>query len=203
MKRKLTKRERFLCILAGTLLICYGLVYFAFIPAYDRLQESVNQRDSLRLEQSAMERAVTILPQTEESYQSLLQSITLQSEQFYDAPDNTNVDILMTGICLSHGLKPKVLSIASAREPVPLPAGEEGEAAFIDEETGEPISNPHNAVSTVLVTLDLAGNFENVKAVTAQLLDTSYARVASLSYDERGKSANLVVEVFLQDDFGL
>ncbi len=207
--KKLTRRERFLVITAGALLILYGLSTFLFLPGFSRLQDSVNQRDSLRLSQSAMERAVTMLPQTEQSYHDLSKNVSDLAAQFYSAPDNTNVDMLITGICLSHGLKPRSLTIAQERVPVPLPGvvGADGELippeVLVDEETGEPLPNPYNAVNTVLVTVDLSGSFENVKAVAYDILETSYARIRALSFDHKENSANIVIEVFLQDDYGL
>lgn len=121
MKMELTESDIFLLKLACSGLIAFFVIRFLLMPGIDRFQENTIQNEALEETVSEMEAAIEGIPMLEKSIEERMESLAEISEPFYERMENRQVDELLTGLALKHGLFPVSLSIDGAKAAIPEP----------------------------------------------------------------------------------
>lgn len=119
MRVELTEHDVIVLKMAVSVLIVFLVVRLLLMPGIQRLQE-----DSLRRKE--LETTITVMQDSIDAIQALEQKITDQEKElsevssvYYERLENHQVDELLTGLALKHGLFPVSLSIEEAAPGIP------------------------------------------------------------------------------------
>ena len=110
MRLELTENDILLLKLAGSVLIAFLVIRFLLMPGIEYYQENIIQRDELTETAEGMQAAIDGIPVLE------LEEV---SSVYYERMENHQVDELLTGLALKHGLFPVSLSIEGAVPKIP------------------------------------------------------------------------------------
>ena len=121
MKLELTENDVLLLKIAGSALIAFLIVRFLLMPGIERLQENTLERDLLDERVNEMELSIESIPVLEEAAEIRMKELTEISAPYYEKMENRQVDELLTGLALKHGLFPVSLSIDGAKPALPEP----------------------------------------------------------------------------------
>lgn len=119
MRLELTENDVLLLKLAGSILIAFLVIRFLLMPGIERFQENCIQRDELEETADGMQASIDgilVLKQEIEERQKKLEEV---SSVYYEHMENHQVDELLTGLALKHGLFPVSLSIEGAAPKIP------------------------------------------------------------------------------------
>ncbi len=121
MKLELTEKDILLLKIACSALIAFFMVRFLLMPGISRYQENKIQGELLDESITKIETAIDNIPLLEQSVQNRLGQLEEVSKPYYERMENREVDELLTGLALKHGLFPVSLSIDGAQAAIPEP----------------------------------------------------------------------------------
>lgn len=121
MKLELTKNDILLVKIACSALIAFFMIRFLLMPGIDRLQENDIQNDALQETVTGMEEAIESIPALEQSIKDRRKDLSDLSASYYERMENRQIDELLTGLALKHGLFPVSLGIDGAEASLPGP----------------------------------------------------------------------------------
>ena len=121
MKWELNQNDILLVKLACSALIAFFMIRFLLMPGIERLQENGIQNDALQETVTGMEEAIESIPVLEQSIESSKKDLAEVSAPYYESMENRQIDELLTGLALKHGLFPVSLSIDGAEASLPGP----------------------------------------------------------------------------------
>lgn len=121
MKLQLTDHDIFLLKLAGSALILFVMLRFFLMPGLVRLQERGIQSGELSEKIEEMEASIENIPMLERALEERTAELERVSGTYYERMENRQVDELLTGLALKHGLFPVSLMIEGASAAIPEP----------------------------------------------------------------------------------
>ncbi len=121
MKWELNQTDILLVKLACSALIAFFMIRFLLMPGIERLQENDIQNDALQETVTDMEEAIESIPVLEQSIENSKKDLAEVSALYYESMENRQIDELLTGLALKHGLFPVSLSIDGAEASLPGP----------------------------------------------------------------------------------
>lgn len=110
---KLTKREKLLLYLLGCFLIGLFGFYFVVGPSYRQFIAVNDQATEAEFTQKNMEMTIDGIPASMQARDDANVKLAGLKSPFSQILPNEKVDSLLTQLCLSHGLSPRVLAIQS------------------------------------------------------------------------------------------
>ena len=105
--------------LAGSVLIAFLVIRFLLMPGIEHYQENIIQRDELTETAEGMQAAIDGIPVLEQEIKNSRAKLEEVSSVYYERMENHQVDELLTGLALKHGLFPVSLSIEGAVPKIP------------------------------------------------------------------------------------
>ena len=114
MRLELTENDILLLKLAGSVLIAFLVIRFLLMPGIEHYQENIIQRDELTETAEGMQAAIDGIPVLEQEIGNSREELEEVSSVYYERMENHQVDELLTGLALKHGLFPVSLSIEGA-----------------------------------------------------------------------------------------
>lgn len=119
MRLELTENDILLLKLAGSVLIAFLVIRFLLMPGIEHYQENIIQRDELTETAEGMQAAIDGIPVLEQEIKNSRAELEEVSSVYYERMENHQVDELLTGLALKHGLFPVSLSIEGAVPKIP------------------------------------------------------------------------------------
>ena len=119
MRLELTENDILLLKLAGSVLIAFLVIRFLLMPGIEHYQENIIQRDELTETAEGMQAAIDGIPVLEQEIENSRAELEEVSSVYYERMENHQVDELLTGLALKHGLFPVSLSIEGAVPKIP------------------------------------------------------------------------------------
>ena len=119
MRMELTKSDILLLKLSLSALILFAFVRLLIMPGIGRYQENVIQAELLEDTMVELSALMDSVPQLERSIEVRRAAIEEASSPYYAAMGNRQIDELLTGLALRHGLFPVSLSIEGAAPAIP------------------------------------------------------------------------------------
>ena len=119
MRLELTENDILLLKLAGSVLIAFLVIRFLLMPGIEHYQENIIQRDELTETAEGMQAAIDGIPVLEQKIGNSRAELEEVSSVYYERMENHQVDELLTGLALKHGLFPVSLSIEGAVPKIP------------------------------------------------------------------------------------
>ena len=119
MRLELTENDILLLKLAGSVLIAFLVIRFLLMPGIEHYQENIIQRDELTETAEGMQAAIDGIPVLEQEIENSRAKLEEVSSVYYERMENHQVDELLTGLALKHGLFPVSLSIEGAVPKIP------------------------------------------------------------------------------------
>lgn len=119
MRLELTENDILLLKLAGSVLIAFLVIRFLLMPGIEHYQENIIQRDELTETAEGMQAAIDGVPVLEQEIENSRAKLEEVSSVYYERMENHQVDELLTGLALKHGLFPVSLSIEGAVPKIP------------------------------------------------------------------------------------
>ncbi len=119
MRLELTENDILLLKLAGSVLIAFLVIRFLLMPGIEHYQENIIQRDELTETAEGMQAAIDGIPVLEQEIKNSRAKLEEVSSVYYERMENHQVDELLTGLALKHGLFPVSLSIEGAVPKIP------------------------------------------------------------------------------------
>lgn len=177
-------------VLSCILMVVLTLNLFIF-PGLNKQADLSAQKEETRQEKQQVEEAIASMPAAKARIEQQQSDLTELSEDYYPQMENNNVDELVTGIALAHGLFPAALNIedsvpggpaaygvtgdtrdtTSASEVDQIQEEAEGANDDTDDTTGtvnrliaEPYVSDIQYMNTTLATLTLQGTEEELQA---------------------------------------
>ena len=121
MKLELTEHDIVLLKLAVSALIAFLMIRFLLMPGIGSFQENTIQYATLEEKAAEIESAIESIPILEQSIEAKEAALAEASAAYYPRMENRQVDELLTGIALKHGLFPVSLNIEGAAPSLPEP----------------------------------------------------------------------------------
>lgn len=119
MRLELTENDILLLKMAGSVLIAFLVIRFLLMPGIEHYQENIIQRDELTETAEGMQAAIDGIPVLEQEIENSGAKLEEVSSVYYERMENHQVDELLTGLALKHGLFPVSLSIEGAVPKIP------------------------------------------------------------------------------------
>ena len=119
MRLELTENDILLLKLAGSVLIAFLVIRFLLMPGIEHYQENIIQRDELTETAEGMQAAIDGIPVLEQKIENSRAKLEEVSSVYYERMENHQVDELLTGLALKHGLFPVSFSIEGAVPKIP------------------------------------------------------------------------------------
>ena len=119
MRLELTENDILLLKLAGSVLIAFLVIRFLLMPGIEHYQENIIQRDELTETAEGMQEAIDGITVLEQEIGNSREELEEVSSVYYERMENHQVDELLTGLALKHGLFPVSLSIEGAVPKIP------------------------------------------------------------------------------------
>lgn len=163
-------------------LILFFMARFLIFPGMEKHQDLVAKKDDLTIEKQEMQYTISSKASTEKKIVTQKENLKKAQEGFYDLMENREVDSLITGLALKHGLFPVYLNI---EDPVAgVPAAYQLSEASEDSSAEESQSTlPYvQYVNTTTVTITLQGQEAQIR----ELLDDiakNYPGIQVRSFD--------------------
>ena len=119
MKMELTGRDILLLKLSLIALTVFLSVRFLIMPGIGTWQERRLENELLQDTIEEMEAAISSIPARQEQIREKQNELSGRSQVYYERMENHQVDELLTGLALKHGLFPVSLSIGGAEPQIP------------------------------------------------------------------------------------
>lgn len=114
MKLELTRKDLFLLKLSLSVLIIFFMVRFLIMPGLGRYQENILRRQELRETMEEMQDAIDKTPEMKKLAEEKLGELRQASKDYYEIMENREMDGIITGLALKHGLFPVSLTLEQA-----------------------------------------------------------------------------------------
>ena len=114
MKLELTQKDLFLLKLSLSVLIIFFTIRFAVMPGISRYQENILKRQELREIMAEMQDAIDKTPEKTKLAEEKLEELRQASKDYYEIMENREMDGIITGLALKHGLFPVSLTLEQA-----------------------------------------------------------------------------------------
>ena len=174
---------RLLKLLACVLIIVVAL-NFIILPGMERHTDLVDQKMEDELKKEEMEDAIAAVPSVKEKMETQKQQLQDLSKDYYALMENREVDTLVTGLVLDHGMFPVSLSIGETTPGIPAPYGNVQEQA-VSEDTADDTS------------LDDTEEEDTASDSTATASEVQYMNITEATVVLRGTETQL--RTFLND----
>ena len=109
--------------LLTSVLIVVAALNFLILPGLNHHADLVEQREEEQLKKEEMEDAIAAVPVLKEEIETQKQQLQDLSKDYYALMENREVDTLVTGLVLDHGMFPVSLSIGETTPGIPAPYG--------------------------------------------------------------------------------
>lgn len=119
MRLELTEHDMILLKLAVSVLIAFLVLRLLLMPQIARLQENRLRSEELAETITVMQDAIDAIPALEQQIADRKKDLEEASSIYYERMENHQVDELLTGLALRHGLFPVSLSIEGAAPGIP------------------------------------------------------------------------------------
>lgn len=120
MKLELTEKDILLLKLVISILIAFMMIRFFVMPGLALYQEHSIQSEELENQVIEMQAAIDAIPDLEKSVEEGRQELEKRSEPYYARMENRQVDELLTGMAVQHGLFPISMFIEDAKPEIPM-----------------------------------------------------------------------------------
>ena len=114
MKLELTQKDLFLLKLSLSVLIIFFTIRFAVMPGISRYQENILKRQELRETMAEMQDAIDKTTEKTKLAEEKLEELRQASKDYYEIMENREMDGIITGLALKHGLFPVSLTLEQA-----------------------------------------------------------------------------------------
>lgn len=121
MKLELNENDIVLLKIAACILIAFLVIRFLLMPEIERFQENSMRWDELEETAGEMQAAIDQIPVLEEEIADRQMELEEVSAVYYEPMENHQVDELLTGLALKHGLFPVSLAMQEAVPQIPDP----------------------------------------------------------------------------------
>lgn len=180
MKLELTEHDIRLLKAAGSILIAFLMVRFLLMPGIQRFQENTIQRDMLEDAVEQMREAIDGIPMLEQGVEERKKELAELSAVYYGHMENHEVDELLTGLALEHGLFPVSLSIEEAVPMIPAPylygvttGGAQGDSEYIQTGAGSMVLRGEEAAILGFLD-DVEANYPAIRLCSLSVYDKMY-----------------------------
>ena len=148
MKLELTQKDLFLLKLSLSVLIIFFTIRFAVMPGISRYQENILKRQELRETMAEMQDAIDKTPEKTKLAEEKLEELRQASKDYYEIMENREMDGIITGLALKHGLFPVSLTLKQAAPGIADPY------RYAPEQTNEePVSDTYMQIGTARLML--------------------------------------------------
>ena len=148
MKLELTQKDLFLLKLSLSVLIIFFTIRFAVMPGISRYQENILKRQELREIMAEMQDAIDKTPEKTKLAEEKLEELRQASKDYYEIMENREMDGIITGLALKHGLFPVSLTLEQAAPGIADPY------RYAPEQTNEePVSDTYMQIGTARLML--------------------------------------------------
>ena len=148
MKLELTQKDLFLLKLSLSVLIIFFTIRFAVMPGISRYQENILKRQELRETMAEMQDAIDKTPEKTKLAEEKLEELRQASKDYYEIMENREMDGIITGLALKHGLFPVSLTLEQAAPGIADPY------RYAPEQTNEePVSDTYMQIGTARLML--------------------------------------------------
>ena len=148
MKLELTQKALFLLKLSLSVLIIFFTIRFAVMPGISRYQENILKRQELREIMAEMQDAIDKTPEKTKLAEEKLEELRQASKDYYEIMENREMDGIITGLALKHGLFPVSLTLEQAAPGIADPY------RYAPEQTNEePVSDTYMQIGTARLML--------------------------------------------------
>ena len=148
MKLELTQKDLFLLKLSLSVLIIFFTIRFAVMPGISRYQENILKRQELRETMAEMQDAIDKTPEKTKLAEEKLDELRQASKDYYEIMENREMDGIITGLALKHGLFPVSLTLEQAAPGIADPY------RYAPEQTNEePVSDTYMQIGTARLML--------------------------------------------------
>lgn len=178
MTTKMTERDKRLLYILGIALFTLGFVYFLLIPAWDRCTASREQLDRAEELQTEMQAQIDRLDAARTDLTESQSAFINAALPLYNPMANDQIDALVTGLELKHGLLPVSLTM-SEPDTTPLDAY---------------IASTRRAVTDSALRMDDAagGDADALPPGAAVLPDTAFIQTVTVSASVTGSQAQFM-----------
>ena len=121
-------------------LIIVAALNFIILPGMERHADLVDQKLEEELKKEEMENVIAAVPVVKETIETQKQQLQDLSKDYYARMENREVDTLVTGLVLDHGMFPVSLNIGETTPGVPAAYGNVQEQAVASEDTTDDTS---------------------------------------------------------------
>lgn len=130
MKLELTEKDVLLLKLLFSILIAFLMIRFLVMPGLELYQEHSIQNEELENQVIEMQASIDGIPDLQKAVKRQKAELARRSEPYYAQMENRQVDELLTGMAMQHGLFPISMFLEDAAPEIPMaylyaPAGEE------------------------------------------------------------------------------
>lgn len=119
MRMELTEHDIRLLKLAASVLIAFLVVRLLLMPGIERFQENGLRLEELEETATRMQASMDAVPLLEQKIADREKELAEVSSVYYEHMENHQVDELLTGLALKHGLFPVSLTIEEAAFEIP------------------------------------------------------------------------------------
>lgn len=139
MKLELTEKDILLLKLVFSILIAFVMIRFFVMPGLGLYQENSILNEELENKAMEMQDAIDSIPDLQKSVEKQRKDLEQISSPYYPKMENRQVDELLTGLAVQHGLSPISMYIEDAKPEIPMTYlyASEGESTEEQGEDGE------------------------------------------------------------------
>jgi len=166
-KQGLSKREKMLLLVVGSVGLLAVMVQFVFLPMSNQLSAKRDTYDSLLMEKARIETSLATEANIRAKRDAALAAYHAISARFPYDSSSTVVGQLLTALCESHGLTPSDQKLSAP-------------AVFSPDGVLRTAGDP--AFTTVSVTMTVLGAYDDLKDVLDAVEQTDYLRISRVSF---------------------
>lgn len=120
MKPELTEKDILLLKLVFSILIAFLMIRFFVMPGLELYQENSITNEELENKAMEMQDAIDSVPDLQRSVEKQRKELEQLSSPYYPKMENRQVDELLTGLAVQHGLSPISMYIEDAKPEIPM-----------------------------------------------------------------------------------
>jgi len=188
MQTAITKREKILLFSVGMVAIVYFAIQFAIIPMSTRYTNGISDRSRLRVDKTAHEMEVNLLPSLRERNTEAYQRFDELTAGYPTIVENEEIDHMLTSLTNRNNLRPISLRITTPRPapaPAPVPAnGENGESGTTDENGIEQYDPSLPDFTKSTVQMNVIGSYHALMRLIDEVSGIQYIRLTSVGFAE-------------------
>lgn len=143
MRLELSAKDILLLKLLFSILIAFLMIRFFIMPGLELYQENSIRSEELENKVAEMKTSIDEIPKLKKSVKERKKELEEKSAPYYAQMENRQVDELLTGLAVQHGLFPISMFIEDARPELPMTylyAPQKEDAAQVSEDGAEDAS---------------------------------------------------------------